>query len=1194
MASAKKRSSMPTSSNPPPSSSALSVQTPQGNIQRPSSSLSRPSSSLSHRSSSRPPSSAGQRSPSSAGPRPSSSSGQKPSSSSAPRPPSSAGYRPPSSLSTTRPASSASTRPRSRFSQRPNSRHARSRLIPQCQTLVFQVTGMREEGSEGDIDGENFRTTVDFVVKNLEATTLNKAAASVDMGVIDRQIDGHALKARLDSKDVLGEALEVSYKQLKTHMEKDQDLDQEIQLSRLPDHLQFLIKLSLPSTSKTVAYAGSYLEQLKNPPPPPPTLTWNDILAEEPFEGEHWEGVYGLPHGSVRSSSQKGKDSRDEWGSTPSLSPLNSDDLALDDDEEAPLSSLEPLSPPSAGSGFHIPSDTQDTKRTKPPHTYAHRKDFEDLQAKQYWRKEWRTDINARRKFDIGDPSTLGPAMESVMATGRAGLAAQTILRQEKYIDEEVMVREVLIAMQGRNNILFSWKDGTCTTTPSTPRLIHLTLASQASMLSSLAQMASTVQRLRQFVSVILSQSRHKISTSTGQRKVSVTRTCEAFADAVDHEIRILDAWCAHREELICRATAGLCEEQLIVSLLSTEKALRDAFETTFEVLLDIVTQVFGKDVSDVISSHSNRRQPAATTTLLLDTLFGSVQSHLERGDTVTSDALMRVFVLSAEPIWGMIGKWLRDGMGLGLAVGRGHGSDNMDELDDEFFIESSGVGIGMMGMGLLDPEFWKEGYTLREGVEHIQETGSTANKRAIPSFLEHVAAPVLSAGKAIGLIRALGVLSSTKAVDQWRSFAEVIPTQTNGLDANKRQKTRLFSISIDTLSRLVYDGLSSRCGAAGSLLATLLVDECALWRHLNAIEDLFLMRKGDAMSHFIDVLFAKMDTQQSWADFHFLNTAFNDVVQANSYSPAQEWIQPSLVRLIYRGGTKDKDKTINRTVKAIDGLLTEYAVPFPLTYIFRPELIRIYGDIFVFLLQIRRAKSVLERILVRRENGRDDQSKNELKVFYAMRSRLSWFINTLLNFLTTYVVHIQVLKFHEDLKAANSLDDMIHFHDEHLDKIQGRCLLKPNTSALHRAIISILDMSLHFSEAFVAFAGETNTHDVSQLSISMKKHRSRRQRRQRRNVVGFSQPTKDADSSSDEDEDDIDPVAAPESFFSVLAFSFVSSDENAYSQIDKMSSELDSLVRFVRRGVESLAGGSSEAAPAFGVLAFALEDWDL
>lgn len=52
-------------------------------------------------------------------------------------------------------------------------------------------------------------------------------------------------------------------------------------------------------------------------------------------------------------------------------------------------------------------------------------------------------------------------------------------------------------------------------------------------------------------------------------------------------------------------------------------------------------------------------------------------------------------------------------------------------------------------------------------------------------------------------------------------------------------------------------------------------------------------------------------------------------------------------------------------------------------------------------------------------------------------------------------------------------------------------------------------------------------------------------------------------------------------------------SPEEVVERLDKFSSELDGLVRFIRRGVESLAGGTSEAAPAFGVLAFALEDWD-
>jgi gamma-tubulin complex component 5 len=157
-------------------------------------------------------------------------------------------------------------------------------------------------------------------------------------------------------------------------------------------------------------------------------------------------------------------------------------------------------------------------------------------------------------------------------------------------------------------------------------------------------------------------------------------------------------------------------------------------------------------------------------------------------------------------------------------------------------------------------------------------------------------------------------------------------------------------------------------------------------------------------------------------------------------------------------------------------------------------------------------------------------------------------------------------------------------------------------TSAVHRAIISILDMSLQFCDIFVSFAGDTTvTHDVSRQSILSKRHRSRRQRSQRKNVVSFSQVVEDSDESSDDEEDEVeldaleddDEDAAQGASFSMAASS-ISSFEDGYSRIDKMSSDLDGLVRFVRRGVESLAGGTGDAAASFSVLSFALEDWDL
>lgn len=127
------------------------------------------------------------------------------------------------------------------------------------------------------------------------------------------------------------------------------------------------------------------------------------------------------------------------------------------------------------------------------------------------------------------------------------------------------------------------------------------------------------------------------------------------------------------------------------------------------------------------------------------------------------------------------------------------------------------------------------------------------------------------------------------------------------------------------------------------------------------------------------------MDGQQTWTDFHFLNSAFRDITDTRT----NRWIDSSLVRLSYRGS---RERSATGTVKALDGLSVEYAAPFPLTYIFGPKTIQVYGSILVFMLQIRRAQSVLDRILVKGVVSVDHDA-GDLKLFYAMRSKLSWFV---------------------------------------------------------------------------------------------------------------------------------------------------------------------------------------------------------
>ena len=124
----------------------------------------------------------------------------------------------------------------------------------------------------------------------------------------------------------------------------------------------------------------------------------------------------------------------------------------------------------------------------------------------------------------------------------------------------------------------------------------------------------------------------------------------------------------------------------------------------------------------------------------------------------------------------------------------------------------------------------------------------------------------------------------------------------------------------------------------------------------------------------------------QAWSDFHFLNNTFRDIVQKY---PTNR-MDPNLIRFSYSGS---RDQALRRTVEAFDGLLVEYAAPFPLTYLFGLHSSSVYRSLFVFLLQIRRAKGVLESAhtwdsaALRKTLGSND------KVAFAMRSRLLWFI---------------------------------------------------------------------------------------------------------------------------------------------------------------------------------------------------------
>ena len=410
------------------------------------------------------------------------------------------------------------------------------------------------------------------------------------------------------------------------------------------------------------------------------------------------------------------------------------------------------------------------------------------------------------------------------------------------------------------------------------------------SILTSFAATATTLEHLRKFVTATFTYAVGSSSTNETSRTYGTsrrtTRTLEAFAEAIGAEVRQFDQWCASREEQMCLAQAGI-GEPMIVSLLSLENAVRQQFSESFKFMLDVLRTVVKRctrasstaapTILWTFAEIPKRQPPSAVTAILLDTLLLAVEERASMGDPITSAALERVFRGTAAPLWDMVYRWLKDGMPLpevSQTVLSGNRQSNMDE---EFFIEDN-------ELGLLDPDFWCDGFMLRGSSGQAQGPSDVSRMEglSVPLFLRRAAQHVLEAGKAVGLLRALGIPVSSDAeaadqqwMDTWRPFNELL------LDASVRQRDDedrhednegTFAASTEDFARMVYDELVAPCKQAKEMLTRVLVDECDLWPHLTTMEDLYLMRRGD-VADYLEVLFSRVSISSLLANCQTLIT---------------------------------------------------------------------------------------------------------------------------------------------------------------------------------------------------------------------------------------------------------------------------------------------------------------------------------
>ena len=402
--------------------------------------------------------------------------------------------------------------------------------------------------------------------------------------------------------------------------------------------------------------------------------------------------------------------------------------------------------------------------------------------------------------------------------------------------------------------------------------MAHLSPLSYRSLLSSLANAATQLQQTRYLVQSIYDLRLTPVNEFT----TSVTthyRTLEALAESLDEFVHGVEGWCAKREEVIFYAQRGH-GKHLVVSLLGFESSLHQRMAGVLEVVDAVLREIAHKAASarpihnDAPPPiHANSfifYHPSVLSTLILDGLFAAIREQLSMGETTTSQGLLGILTHTTQPIWSSIGRWLRDGMDLM------EDEEILGTLkhDQELFIEKGEVPHG-------SPDFWDEGYRLRKVAQDPGHSTAAQERDAVPAVFKAIAQDVLAAGKAVGLLRAMGLdtpASFRIQEHKWLPFKQLYARSEENV--SKEVEPSILALSeesqildatagmrwaSDALVATVQDYALSICRVAHAQLIQVLKEDCELSRHLSGMQALFLMRRGDILSEWCDTVFAKV-----------------------------------------------------------------------------------------------------------------------------------------------------------------------------------------------------------------------------------------------------------------------------------------------------------------------------------------------
>jgi gamma-tubulin complex component 5 len=243
---------------------------------------------------------------------------------------------------------------------------------------------------------------------------------------------------------------------------------------------------------------------------------------------------------------------------------------------------------------------------------------------------------------------------------------------------------------------------------------------------------------------------------------------------------------------------------------------------------------------------------------------------------------------------------------------------------------------------------------------------------------------------------------------------------------------------------------------------------------------------------------------------------------------------------------------------------------------------IPIYQQVFTFLLQLYRAKYLLQSITLHDVRQSSNTAMRQLS--YKLRHRLVWLVDILRSYVTETVIALSTQEMLAAMSKAEDIDEMSTIHLKYLARLQEQSLLAENLKPIHRAIISLLDLAAVFHDS-VSEALRLNpltkqdgkAHPKTNAKISSKKST------RRKSVIPTVVEDSGSDSASGSEEDNERPPDHAEKSVSVER-------STPFASLKKVEQEFERLLPFVTAGLRNI--GRVGAEPVWEMLAERLE-WD-